>query len=37
MPAAWLRDSETSRRTTPRRAALVDILTVAAIAVLETP
>jgi hypothetical protein len=31
MPAAWARNSETSRRTTPRRAALVDILTVAAI------
>jgi hypothetical protein len=31
MPAAWSRNSETLLRTTPRRAALVDILTVAAI------
>jgi hypothetical protein len=31
MPAAWSRNSETARRTTPRRAALVDILTVVAI------
>jgi hypothetical protein len=30
-PAAWFGDSETSRRTTQRRAPLVDILTVAAI------
>jgi len=31
MPAAWSRYAEASRRTTPRCAALVDILTVAAI------
>ena len=31
MPAAWSRNFETSRRTAPRRAALVDSLTVVAI------
>ncbi len=31
MPAAWSRNSKTSRRTTPRHAPLVDIFTVAAI------